>query len=199
MNPCMGWVLAVQGWGKGVEMKEDTIAEHLFWRNGCFPLWLSLMDIKDYSNFALADVWKFSSVSGTMVNKETCANTHMYAQTWRAQSLSLGSIGVPEETTCWLCLPNSTTGSHKELESVSCWIGHCEANLRPKWASHLLHLPLKPQRRSRKTLSHWLATWRRGAGIQLMCKQAREWEWWWEMGRDLASGPQCSIPTSPSR
>ena len=52
---------------------EDPIAEP-FLKNENFPTWLSLTDLKDHLKFALADVWKFSGVSGTMTNKETCTN-----------------------------------------------------------------------------------------------------------------------------
>lgn len=130
-------------------------------------------------------------------------NTCMYAQTRCAQNLILVSIGVPEEITYWLCLPNSANGSLKESLSVAGL--HCEVNLRPKWASPpfslwlLINLPLNPQPRPRKTLSHWLAAWRRGTSVQLICKQAREWEWWREMGRASATGHQCSIPIGPIR
>ena len=67
------------GAGEGMEMMEDSITD-LFLRNGSFPIWWSLTVIKDHSKFALADVWKFFSVSGTMVNKEA-NKEHMYVCT----------------------------------------------------------------------------------------------------------------------
>lgn len=162
MNLCMGQVLAAQWHSGGVEVMENPITEPLFLNNGSFPAWLSLTDLKDHLKFAWADVWKFS---GCLEPGRTRRHvlTRIYMHKYNVPRASSGaSLGFLKRIYVGFVLPILQLRVTKISESVGCRTGHWEVNLRPKWASppfspwSLLHLPLNPQPKHRKTLTGWL-------------------------------------------